>query len=102
MQSTFQTANANFPSAAVEPIAGPEGFAASVFVAEEELDEEDFAYAEAMLKKVDFIFKYKNMEISDDILLTCSHKDKENERAVRKKLRLRLKKQRKLLRAKDV
>jgi len=68
---------------------------------EEGLDEEDFAFAEAMIKKVDFLFKYKNMEISDEILLTCSHNDKENERSVRKKLRLRFKAQRKILRAKD-
>jgi hypothetical protein len=42
VQSTFQTANANLPSAADEPIAGPDGLAASVaLVVADELEDEE-------------------------------------------------------------
>ena len=42
MQLIFQTANVNLPSEADEPIAGPEGFAASVaFGVADELEDEE-------------------------------------------------------------
>ena len=70
---------------------------------EEQNKYEDMTEAEEdVIKEVNFIFKYKNMVISPDIQIICSHKDKEHEREIRKKLRLRFKKQRKILRAKDV
>ena len=70
---------------------------------EEQNKYEDMTEAEEdVIKEVNFIFKYKNMVISPDIQIICSHKDKEHEREIRKTLRLRFKKQRKIIRAKDV
>jgi len=67
----------------------------------EQMDEDDILYEENTAKMINKIVKWKNMDISDQIDLTCSNKDKEREREIIKKIRLRFKKQRKTLRAKD-
>jgi len=58
----------------------------------EQMDEDDILYEENTAKMINKIIKWKNMDISDQIDLTCSNKDKEREREIRKKIRLRFKK----------
>ena len=65
------------------------------------IDDETF-FNRNSLKQIDVISNYKNMEISDTIHVQCLHKDKLVEMEIRKKLRLKLKRKLKYMKANDV
>ena len=67
----------------------------------EAIDEEE-VYHEKSMKQIDYLMKYKNMEISEAFEVVCLHKDKLVEREMKKKLRCRLKRKLKYLKAQEV
>jgi hypothetical protein len=65
------------------------------------LDEEALSHHKS-IEQIEYLMNYKNMEISETFLVNCSHKDKINERFMKKKLRCRLKKRLISLKVKEV
>ena len=67
----------------------------------ENIDEEA-EFNDKSAKQLEILTKYKNMEISSTFQICCLNKDKVVEMEIRKKLRLKLKKQLKYLKSNDV